>query len=346
MREPTVKNRRSNRCEPTRRELLRAAAAAALGLLPGADSGFGQPARPATSRLGAERLARAPWWLERHHPRSRVVEVCSSNVVHASVVDRITLSQMLDQGIRHLTNATTVEGAWRAVLGSAERIVLKFNSVGARVINTNDVLAGLLVERLAGAGYAPEKIALAEVSRFLSKQLGTRPVVRGWGAAIRVGEGLEPLAQYLYDADAIINVPFVKTHPIAGMSGCMKNLSHALMRHPARYHRNGCSPYVGQVVGSQEVSSKLKLNIANALRVVVNGGPDARDEDIVGYGGLLLGFDPLAVDNIGLEILAAERRRLGLPTASAVRHLASAAELGVGRWRPAEIDRIGLQTDG
>ena len=115
------------------------------------------------------------------------------------------------------------------------------------------------------------------------------------------------------------------------------------MRHPARYHSNGCSPYVGQVIGSQEVSARLKLSVVNAVRLVVNHGPDAREEDIIGYGGLLLGFDPVAVDNVGLSILAMERRRLGLPATPPVRYLESAAQMGLGRWRAADIDRVALE---
>ncbi|MFQ5804857.1 MAG: DUF362 domain-containing protein [Phycisphaerae bacterium] len=346
VRQETVKNRESNRCQPSRRELLGAAAAAALGLFPGANNAFGQATQPAGSAPATDRPAYPPWWLRRYRGRSRVIDIRSNRVLHASVADRFGLGEMLDQGVQDLTWTRTAEDAWRSVLGSAKRIVLKFNSVGARAVNTNNALAKVLVERIAAAGYEPQKIALAEVPAYLMKELGTRPVVRGWGAPIEVGGGLEPLAQYLYDADAIINVPLLKTHQIAGMSGCMKNLSHALLRHPARYHANGCSPYVGQVIGSQEVSSRLKLNIVNALRVVVNRGPEAQEEDIVAYGGLLLGFDPLAVDNVGLSILTAERRRRGLPASFEVRYLASAAKMRLGRWRPADVDRAAVEMDG
>jgi hypothetical protein len=345
VRKHRVKNRASNRWQLTRRELLSTAGATALGLFAGSRGTFGQSTRPTASRPRAGRLVDTPWWLERRGPRARVVDIRSGDVLHASGVARTILGEMLDRGIRDLTGAASPETAWRTVLGSAERIALKFNSVGDDVINTNGALARVLVDRIAAAGYAPEQIALADVPDFLKRELGTRPVTRGWGSAIPVGDGLEPLAQYLYEADAIINVALLKTHRIAGMSGCLKNLSHALIRHPAWYHGNRCSPYVGQVVGSKEVSSRLRLNITNAVRVVVNRGPDARPEDIIGYGGLLLGFDPVAVDNVGLSILAVERRRRELTAPLGVRYLATAAEMGLGRCRPADIERIALEVD-
>jgi hypothetical protein len=326
--------------------LLGSAATATFGLLVGADQAFAQSTQPSSSPVSTPRRISPPWWIQQHQSRSRVVDIRSNSVVQGSAVDHVGLGEMLDQAIRSLTGQATEEAGWRRVLGAAERIVLKFNAVGARVIDTNEVMARLLVERIAAAGYEPQNLVLVEVPSYLRRELGTGEITPGWGAPVSVGGRLEPLARYLHESDAIVNVPLLKTHQIAGMSGCMKNLSHALVRHPAWYHANGCSPYVGQVIGSQAVSARVKLNLVNAVRVVVNGGPDARGEDIVGYGGLLLGFDPVAVDTLGLGILATERRRLGLAGGGQVRYLASAAGMGIGRWRPVEIDRITLQTDG
>jgi len=272
--------------------------------------------------------------------RARVVDVRSGKVFATSIIETNQLRELLDTGVQTLTGALSAEKAWRGILGSAERIVLKFNSVGAQTINTNGMLACVLVNALTDAGYDPEKIALVEAPEHVLSSMHTWKPAKGWGAAIPVGGEQEPLAAYLYDADAIINVPSLKTHQLAGMSGCLKNLSHALMKHPARYHANGCSPYVGQVVGSQEVSKKLRLNVMNALRVVIRNGPDAREEDIVPYGGLLVGFDPVAVDTAGLELLAVERRRLGLPGGIDVRYLTAAGEAGVGKWRTGQLERL------
>ena len=343
MSERTVKTRESNGWEPTRRELLGAAMAATFGLLHGAETGYGQSTQATASRPTEQARVQTPWWLRRETTRSRVVDIRCGDVLHAKVVDPVALGEMLDQAIQNLTGVRKVGAAWQSVLGSAERIVLKFNRVGARALRTNEGLVRLLVGRLKAAGYDPEKIMLVETPSFLAEQRGTGRVAGGWGSQIEVGGRPEQLAQYLLEADAIINVPFLKTHQIAGMSGCLKNLSHALIRHPARYHADGCSPYVGQVVGSQEVSDKLRLNLMNAIRLVVDRGPDAREEDIVSHGGLLLGFDPVAVDSVGLSILAMERRRMGLTASVEVRHLASAAQMGLGLWRPADIDRVALE---
>jgi len=275
-----------------------------------------------------------------------VIEARSLRALRGSATDEPVIGEMLELGLQQLTGAPTTAQAWRAILGSAKRVVIKFNSVGARVIDTTEPLARRLVDQLAQAGIEPPALTLVEVPGFLVEELRARRPVSGWGKSITVGNRPEPLARYLYEADALINVSFLKTHQIAGMSGCMKNISHAVIRHPAWYHADGCSPYVGQVIGSQEVSSRLRLNIVNAIRVVANRGPEAREADVVPCGALLLGFDPVAVDHIALSALAAERRRLGLNANLSVPHLASAARMGLGRWRRSEIDHMRLDVEG
>ncbi|MBU0639541.1 MAG: DUF362 domain-containing protein [Planctomycetes bacterium] len=320
----------------TRRELLQAVAASA-GVL--AVAGIA-PGRQVASRPAPPVCSPRPWWMSQHHPRSRVVDMRAGNVLRATIVDKPVLAELLAQSIQILAGVPDARSAWRSVLGSARRIVLKFNHVAADAIQTTDIMARTLVEALADAGYAPGTIALVEAPEHLTTELGTRRATGGWGESIVVGDSTEQLAAYLDESDAIINVPFLKTHQIAGMSGCLKNLSHALLRHPARYHANGCSPYVGQVVRSPVVSSKLKLNVVNALRVVVKGGPDAEDQDLFPYGGILLGYDPVAVDAIGLDTLARLRRQLETDANLRVTYLSSAADLDVGRRRLMEIEHL------
>jgi uncharacterized protein (DUF362 family) len=206
-------------------------------------------------------------------------------------------------------------------------------------------MARALVSALSDAGYDRAHITLVEVPRHLAHELETAQPADGWGAPIAVGGRQEPLAAYLYGADAIINVPFLKTHLLAGMSGCLKNLSHALIRHPGLFHDGGCAPYVGQVVGNKEVSDRLRLNVVTAFRIVTRNGPDATEDDLYAHGGLLLGFDPLAVDTLGLSVLTLRRAQLGLPGALRVPYLESAARLGVGRMERRELEHV-LLKDG
>lgn len=325
----------------TRRELLRTAAGAGVGLLiPGA---FAQNSRPSTAP--SARLP-VPWWLTTYAERSRVVTVRSADVLHASVVDPPTLGEMLDLGIKNLTRLESTELAWRAVLGSAERVLLKFNSVGAKEIATNETLGTLLVERIEAAGWPRERITIAELPAHVIRRLGCAPPAPGWSDSLDLDGRPEPLAVYALAADAIVNVGLLKTHQIAGMSCCMKNLAYGVIRHPARYHANGCAAYVPRIIAAPALANRLKLNIVNGLRIVARNGPEAVEEDIVSYGGIVLGFDPLAVDGVGWSILTTERHQLGIDEEVVVPYLVSAAQMGVGRWRQSEIDQVLVSVDG
>jgi hypothetical protein len=317
--------------------VLRAAATASLAaLVPGAAAAQqGQSSQPAVGRL-----SEPPWWMKSPHAKSRVVDVRSESVIRGSNIDQAELDRLVSRGVQELTGTQSSPEAWRSILGSARRILLKFNSVGAEVIGTNPSLARTLVTAVTEAGYDQSGIALTEVPARVYSELKVGRPESGWGPSIPVGDRMEPVTSYLYAADAVINIGFLKTHPIAGMSASMINLSHALIRHPGLYHGNGCSPFVGQVIGNKEISARLRLNVINALRIVAKSGSDADESDLIAHGGLLLGYDPVAVDTVGLSVLALRQRQIGLTETPEVRYLLAAAQIGVGRIEPRDLEHV------
>ncbi|MFH1745544.1 MAG: DUF362 domain-containing protein [Planctomycetota bacterium] len=327
--------------QPTRRELLRLAALGLGALATSRGLSDQQPLvkRPAhsTTQPGS---TEPPWWMKTPGKLSRVVDIRSPHYTLDETSDPATIKKLLARGLRALTDATNPKQAWSSILSNARRILIKFNSVGAATLRTTPVVATALMEHLVETGYRASDIALVEIPENLKRTLGGQSASKNWGAGIPVGQNVEPLAEYVYQADAIINVPFLKTHLIAGMSGCMKNLSHAVIRHPALYHANGCAPYVGQVIANKEVSSRLRLNIVNALRIVIRNGPDAWEADIGNHGGLLLGFDPVAVDTVGREVLQHHRREQGLAADLEVNYLESAAQADIGRHEAHELEQL------
>lgn len=318
----------------TRRQLLRAAAAVLAGSAMPVSRG--QTTQPAVTSQ--------PAWVR--GPRSRVVDARSASLLSSTFADPVRVRNMLERSLEALTATPAIGQAWRSVLGDAKKICLKFNSVGAAALNTSWPVASALVSSLRESGYEDAQLTLVELAAHQAADLGGLDAAPGWGETIRVGSHAEPLARYWLDADAVINVPFLKAHRIAGLSASMKNISHAIIRHPARYHADGCSPFVGDVVGCDAVRTRLKLNVVNALRIVVDGGPEADSASIFEYGGLLTGLDPVAVDTVALGLLAVERHRQGISGALRVPYLAHAGEIGLGHWRPSDIERVGLDETG
>lgn len=245
---------------------------------------------------------------------SLVVQVRSDDVVRENLVRIDMLTEMLSRSVCGLTGTARIEDAWRSILRPDDVIGVKFNRVGSRELATTPLLARVLVRSLVAAGFKPPNIILMEVPRSVEKQLGTTPAPTGWSArAVDFGSGKDCFAEVLDKITALINVPFLKSHNIAGMSGCLKNLSHALVRSPARYHGNRCSPFTADIVAAEPIRPKLRLHLINALRAVFDKGPTPSLETIWPAGTLFASFDPVAADTVGLEMLNHQRDAHGLP---------------------------------
>ncbi len=245
------------------------------------------------------------------------------------------LREMVEEAIRILTGAESSNEAWRKLLRPDDVIAIKFNRVGEKELGITEPMARQLVHSLGQAGFAPERIMLIEAPDTLVSRLKTRPRVFGWsGPEVSFGSGRDRLVAWLEEVTAIINVPFLKTHNIAGMTGCLKNLSHAVVRSPGRYHANGCAPYVGDIVALPQIRSKVRLHLMNAMRAVFDGGPEVRPENRWIYAGIVAGMDPVAVDSVGVDILNEQRIRAKLPPiaadAAGIPHLRAAAQKGLG----------------
>lgn len=237
-----------------------------------------------------------------------------------------------------------VADAWHRLLRPDDTILLKFNQSAAERLGTTPPLARELVLSLQSAGWRPEQIMVLEVGGDdLRLVRQTRPADLRWqGEEVHFGvSGRDSFIAALDQATAVINIPFLKTHHLATMTGCLKNLSHGLIRHPSRFHAAGCDPAIAEIVASQPLRSRLRLNVLNAMKVVYNGGPEAGAADIHAAGELLLSRDPVACDALGFGILNEIRALHGLnpllPGAAIPKFLASAARMGIGH---ADAERV------
>ncbi len=143
--------------------------------------------------------------------------------------------------------------------------------------------------------------------------------------------------------DYNINMPILKDHSIAGLSGCLKNM-YGAVNNPNKYHDNNCDPYAADISGLEPIKSKNRLFIIDAVRVQYNGGPGYDSRYLADYGGLIISDDPVAADTIGLEIIENFRKIDKLPTLEKagrpVKYLASAEQRGLGM---ANRDKINLE---
>jgi hypothetical protein len=145
---------------------------------------------------------------------------------------------------------------------------------------------------------------------------------------------------------ALFNTRPVRTHYLAGMSGCIKNYIMFGESQPA-YHPDNCAA-LGSLFNLPQVKGKTRLNVLCALTPQYHGlGPHNFSRRYVwNYKGLIIGQDPVAVDTIGLRLIMAKRgKELGpgreLPPVP--KHIQIAdTKYGIGTSDPQKIELIKL----
>lgn len=267
--------------------------------------------------------------------RSRVALLENPRVMTEVGVHKRALVEMLDEGLCIALGKPSPAAAWQSILRRDDKILLKFNRADADRLATSETMADVLVASLRAAGFAPGQITLLEASvRPGAEDELARPEF-GWTDKVYdFGSGKEQLIRAAEEATAIINVPFLKAHRIACMTGCLKNLSHGLIRRPALYHANQCCPYIPDIVAMPVIRGKLRLNIMNALRIVYDTRPESARDPVDVASTLVIGTDPVAADTIGQTVLDAMRREKMLkpvtPEPGLVLQHKLAAEKGLG----------------
>lgn len=315
----------------SRREFLGRSVMTAGGLIAG-HRVFGEPAQPL--------------YVDPRAPVPRVAVVRSDFVVDGRKVHKGILAEMLDAGILALTGGTSVANGWRTLLHKTDLIGIKFNRSGQVALGTSEVLAMTIIESLVAAGWSTEDIVLIELPSDSDALRMTRAAARGFGSErISFGSGSDQFSTVLDQVTAIIDVPFVKTHNIARMTCCLKNLSHGFVKHPGKYHgNNGCSPFITDIASTDKIWRKLRLCIADGLRVVYRGGPEPSDNSVFDYGCLLLSKDPVATDSTALSVLNEVRTAQGMRplcrSAVDIPFLALAHRRGLGIAVPHGIETV------
>lgn len=266
---------------------------------------------------------------------SRVVLVRSEHVLAEGELREGHLYDMVERALTDLTGAADLSAAWRSVLKPEDVIGLKFNRSGQAALATSEVMAQTLIGSLTEAGFDAGQIVCIECPWRVAAAFGTASPEPGFDEQpTDFGSGTDQLAAVLRQVTAIVNVPFAKTHNIAGLTCCLKNLSHGLVKHPARYHANGCSPYVADIVALEAIRGKLRLNLVDALRPVFDGGPEPTHRGTADEGAIIASFDPVAADTVCLGLLNEVRRARGLPLLAdmpeRVTYLAEAHRKGIG----------------
>lgn len=304
--------------------------------------------RPSAARATPTTSRAAP--PETDDPRkSLVVRVHSPHVFGYAGLNRRILRDMITHGLNEMVGVNTLSLALKELFSKKETIGFKFNSSHARWLGTNGPLAEEILRLMWNAGYDPARLVFIE-TEVADRALPACGRTRfGWGKERDFGSGKDAFAAVLDQVDALVNVGLLKANAVAGMSGCLKNLTYGLIKHPARYHANACTPYIADIYRLPVLRNKVRFHLLSGLRILLRDEGTPSSDSLIEDRSLIFGQDVVAVDATGFEILDAYRKKRGLKPlideGDFPAQFMAAAHKGIGVYHPDQIHRKEVETE-
>ncbi|MFC1572310.1 DUF362 domain-containing protein [Candidatus Eisenbacteria bacterium] len=228
---------------------------------------------------------------------------------------------MLDQAVGKLTGKKAPLEGWKTLIKPTDVVGIKTNVWSP--IGTTSQVEEALKSRVMGAGVAEKDIAISD-----------RGVLR------------DPV---FARATALINARPMRTHHWSGVGSLIKNYV-MFVSDPYNYHEDACAR-LGEIWTYPIVKDKTRLNVLVMFTPQFhNVGPHGfSPRHVSKYYGLIVGFDPVAIDTIGAKIIGGMRKKYfgeERPVSPSPTHIAVAdTKYGVGNADPAKINLIKMGYD-
>ena len=268
----------------------------------------------------------------------QVVEVRSNSVIVQDRVNSSLVPKMIERGMMELTGASTPLKAWQVFFNKDDVVAIKVNASGLPYCVSSPEIVNEIIRALNLLGIPSRNIYLYErftqqldlVGYYATVPAGVRVLGLDGGRKELGGYdreiyhecsffGEEETRSYLARlvsqvVTKIINVPNLKDHSAAGVTGCLKNIAYGSFDNVARSHRIPATrtrTFIGQLCNMEPLRSKTVLQIMDGLRGVYHRGLFAPDQNYMWYPGLMyFGTDPVAIDRLELEVVEAKRKEV------------------------------------
>jgi uncharacterized protein (DUF362 family) len=272
----------------------------------------------------------------------RVIEIADSRAIVSNRVSQPVIHQMLDRALRELTGAQDTREAWSRFIEPKDVVGIKINPSGAPACCSSPEIIREIVAGVQSVGVPLQDIHVYDRYAY-EIDIGSYQALVPLGVRV-TGVEERKLDRSGYDSNIyceanffgewetrsymasivssgltkIINVPTMKDHSAAGVTGCLKNLGYGTFNNVDRSHRRPFSftdPLIGVMCSVEPLRSKAVLHIMDGMRMLWHGGPLSQNSKFIFPAGILMvGTDPVAMDTIELEQIEAKRRKEGAPS--------------------------------
>ena len=293
-------------------------------------------------------------------PLIPVVEAIGKKVWENDQLNEDAVSELMDQAMMKLTGRSSAKEAWRDIVLPDHIVGIKINPLAGPELSTHSIIVDKIVEGLYGAGVLRKQIIIWD--RFEAHLLNAGyPIQQGEGDVRTLASDTEGIGyddEVFYESekdsvarrenestlsrysrivtqqvDVLINVPVLKHHAMAGVSGCLKNLAFGSVDNTRRFHGKPlyCNPAIAEILEHKVLKEKLVLNIVDGLVASFDKGPTYHAESTWKYGSLFISTDPVILDVLVLQTINQKREEMELDSVSKLsNHITTASKLGIG----------------
>lgn len=259
------------------------------------------------------------------------------SVSPSATVDPAAVKEMMDAGMKSLTGAATSKQAWAQFIQPGDVVGVKLNCSGAPMVRTSPEIAAEIVRNLMEAGVSAKNIYLYDRFADQMASSGYEKVVAPGVNIVGIEkvrdspQGYDPktyvdvnffgeentrsslLRLVTQTFTKIVNVPVMKEHGAAGVTGCLKNIAYGNFSNVARSHQGALThtySFIGTLAGVEPLRSKCVLNIMDGLNGVWHGGPfSSVPEYRFSPKQIFFGTDPVAMDRLLIDVIEAKRKQ-------------------------------------
>ncbi len=330
----------------SRREAIRVGSGAlALSAI-----GFSPPLRSEDNRRPGETLPKASG-------PGHVVKVHMPGMRSSLFPHPVAARQLVDQSVCALAKETDPGRAWGKFLSSTDRVGIKINCLGTRMASSMQEVVFAIADSIRDFGIQDSNIVIFDM--FASNMMGGRYTQQTNPTKMRIlahrngtyqkswiksGPARAKFSDILLWTTAIINVPPIKDHDLAGVTCTMKNMSFGTVEKPHINHNtiNESIPYLWAL---EEIRSRVRINIIDGSTILYDGGPKNNRSALVPHECVYATTDPVAMDAIAYELIELLRAENKMRTLAEVgrppKYLELAQSMGLGI---ADRNLINLET--
>ena len=295
--------------------------------------------------------------------RSRVILAKDKKFITVNgVADTTVISMAIDSALLKITDSEKPLDAWRSLFNKNDIVGIKLNCLAGKKFSPHTEIVEAIINGIKSAGVKESSIIIFE--RFNRELENAGFNIRRGSNSFRCF-GTDDLPSGGYDSTplivgsvgscfsriassfctAIVNVPILKDHDLAGVSIGMKNF-FGIIHNPNKYHDGNCNPYVADLNSHPYIKDKLRLIVCDALKAQYHGGPAFKPQWTWDFQGMLIGTDPVALDRVGAHIIENKRKEVKMSSLKEAgrepKYIQTAARLGLGVDDPSLIDVIAI----